>query len=35
MNVVLDKAHDDKLDVDLGMVVRTLAASLALVPACR
>lgn len=22
MNVVLDKAHDDKLDVDLGMVVR-------------
>jgi hypothetical protein len=23
MNVVLDKAHDDKLDVDLGMVVRS------------
>jgi LSM domain len=26
MNVVLDKAHDDKLDVDLGMVVRAMLA---------
>lgn len=25
MNVVLDKAHDDKMDVDLGMVVRARA----------
>jgi LSM domain len=24
MNVVLDKAHDDKTDTELGMVVRTL-----------
>jgi hypothetical protein len=33
MNIVLDKAHDDKLDVDLGMVVGPLSPLHGL-PAC-